>query len=574
MRSVLFPDFLDTFSPDAFAELNQPRRMAGTVAGFLEPVVVGLAPGEQAAKPDALGVVGSAVGGAISGAATGAAVGTVTAGVIEGGVVGGASALVSVATGAGAGAAGGSALGPIGALLGLIVGLVAGGIAAGVAATATTPDEARVVLYEIGYLPGPMLRKAKILHDIPWRDMVVIRHARYVWLASLPSYGLDRVNAWLKLAGETDGTQAQNPMPQAGYFRNMADAFVQLELEQLIAGQHGECWFIGTLLSDGRFDRDWNSHGTLVSTPDRIGGTWDNGVVVTPIVSTATRIGANVRAEDIEQPGAPVKADHYLHTPAYMVNLPRMAPPPGLPLHHAVYDLLQNPATVRKLLGWLRDPASMAHADPMDADHIATAQQLAALEAPARATGASPGEERARHFAEWVDAVILTINYEATAKGGMGGAPVTVNPVRAALAPVGLWGRVEELWTEVKATIPLLSTSKRLAGVAEDAHEAQEAQVGERFDLVIDVRPATARAREPYRCAGHVLEAFADDFLGGTDDDEAPCLRDLGAPCEEARIVVVCHSGARARRVACAMLGRGWTGVRWWSIRYSPIERT
>ncbi len=89
-------------------------------------------------------------------------------------------------------------------------------------------------------------------------------------------------------------------------------------------------------------------------------------------------------------------------------------------------------------------------------------------------------------------------------------------------------------------------------------------------DLVIDVRPAEAREKNPLPrsvvegCT--VIELFADEVLS---PENLACLT-AGYPPGAVRICCVCWSGARAVRVAYHLRSRGWDAS-WWAL--SPIAR-
>jgi len=88
---------------------------------------------------------------------------------------------------------------------------------------------------------------------------------------------------------------------------------------------------------------------------------------------------------------------------------------------------------------------------------------------------------------------------------------------------------------------------------------AYEATEGQPFDLVIDVRPASARARTPYPVP--CVEIFADELL----EPEGIQQLEVVYPPEGLEVCVVCWSGLRALRVTHCLRAHGWRAW-WWAM--------
>jgi len=92
-----------------------------------------------------------------------------------------------------------------------------------------------------------------------------------------------------------------------------------------------------------------------------------------------------------------------------------------------------------------------------------------------------------------------------------------------------------------------------------EAYACEAREGDERFDVVIDVRPSSARQSVPYPVP--CIECYADELL------EPETLEGLAIayPPGSARICCVCWSGARACRCAFLLRARGWDAS-WFAI--------
>jgi hypothetical protein len=91
----------------------------------------------------------------------------------------------------------------------------------------------------------------------------------------------------------------------------------------------------------------------------------------------------------------------------------------------------------------------------------------------------------------------------------------------------------------------------------------RRAREGDRFDLVLDVRPLQARRANPYPAP--CLEMYADDVI----DNMGWLARAYSrASC---RLCCICWSGMRAVRVVSHLWGAGWDAYYW---ALSPVARS
>lgn len=179
--------------------------MAATVNGILEPVVVDVSDTDTPSDDESAAKVATTIG----------------------------SNTGSYAA-AGAGAC--SELGIFGVaicgVVGAIVGAVKGAIESIVDATSTTPTDAHRFLYETA-VPQ---HRARLVRAVPARDRAIIRHARYLALATRSNYGRDTLNGWLQTAGETSGDERENPLPLEAMIGYEAEAYLAMEQEVLATG--------------------------------------------------------------------------------------------------------------------------------------------------------------------------------------------------------------------------------------------------------------------------------------------------------------------------------------------------
>jgi hypothetical protein len=91
-------------------------------------------------------------------------------------------------------------------------------------------------------------------------------------------------------------------------------------------------------------------------------------------------------------------------------------------------------------------------------------------------------------------------------------------------------------------------------------YEQRNAREGDRFDLVLDVRPSSARRANPYPAP--CVEIFGDDLLAD--------LTWLAVP-SSCRLCCVCWSGLRAARCVFHLWRAGFDAY-WWAL--SPRART